>query len=100
MFCLFLYLRWNNHKGADNICKQLGFIGGARYTAGGGTGPINAGNRLCSGGEDTVWDCPLMAATDTTACSHEYDAGVQCKGAGKARCSVKCLLFISCGATL
>merc|ERR1712013_384858 len=51
---------WDNQKGAENICRQLGYAGGSKYTAGGGTGPIHAGNRLCSGGEKTVFDCPLQ----------------------------------------
>merc|ERR1719347_354020 len=52
---------WDNQKGAENICKQLGYSGGTKYTAPGGSGPIHVGNRLCQGGEQTVWDCPLQA---------------------------------------
>ena len=81
-----MYSRWDNQKGAENICAQLGYAGGSKYTAGGGTGPIHAGNRLCSGGEKTVFDCPLQAGrTDTTGCSHSIDQGVHCTGAGKNR---------------
>merc|ERR1719347_2231740 len=70
---------WNNQKGAENICAQLGFTGGTKYTAGGGTGPIQAGNRLCKGGEKTVFECPLQAGRkDTTRCSHRFDQGVHC----------------------
>ena len=76
-----LYLRWNNQKGAENICKQIGYTEGTRYTAGGGTGPINAGNRLCNGGEKTIFDCELQKErTDTTGCSHSHDQGVKCTG--------------------
>ena len=71
--------RWDNEKGAENICRQLGYVGGTKYTAPGGTGPIQAGNRLCRGGEATVWDCPLQGGrTDTTGCSHDIDQGVTC----------------------
>ena len=84
MFCLLLYLRWDNQKGAENICKQLGYTGGSKYTAAGGAGHINAGNRLCSGGEKTIFDCPLQAGrNDTTGCSHELDQGVECTGEGE-----------------
>ena len=73
---LYLVLcRWDNQKGAENICKQLGYAGGTHYAAPGGIGPINAGNRLCSGGEATVWDCPLM---NSLPCSHDHDQGVSC----------------------
>ena len=79
-----IYVRWDNHKGAENICKQLGYAGGTRYTTGGGTGPINAGNRLCSGGEKTVFDCPLQGGrTDTTRCTHNHDQGVHCTDEGE-----------------
>ena len=79
-FSIYLILcRWDNEKGAENICKQLGYAGGTHYTAPGGIGPINAGNRLCSGGEATVWDCPLVdGRNDTTYCSHDIDQGVHC----------------------
>ena len=71
--------RWNNQKGGENICRQLGYRGGTKYTAPGGTGPIHAGNRLCKGGEKTVWDCPLQQGrSDTTGCSHDIDQGVHC----------------------
>ena len=74
-------VRWDNQKGAENICKELGYTGGTKYTAPGGSGPILAGNRLCSGGEKTVWDCPLQGGrTDTTRCSHKHDQGVRCEG--------------------
>merc|ERR1719312_1353044 len=73
---------WDNQKGAENICAQLGYTGGSKYTAGGGTGPIHAGNRVCSGGETTVFDCPLRAGrTETTDCSHSIDQGVHCTDA-------------------
>jgi len=68
---------WDNHKGAENICKQLGYAGGTKYTAGGGTGLIAAGNRLCNGGEATIFDCPLMRA-ELQDCSHTHDQGVEC----------------------
>ena len=78
-----MYPRWDNQKGAENICKQLGYTGGKKYTAAGGTGPILAGNRLCSGGEATVWDCPLQAHRgDTKDCTHALDQGVECTGKG------------------
>ena len=77
--CLVL-CRWDNQKGAENICKQLGYSGGTWYRSPGGTGPIQAGNRLCSGGEATVWDCPLQAGmNDLTGCDHDHDIGVDCK---------------------
>merc|ERR1712002_913005 len=66
--------------GAENICRQLGYAGGSKYTAGGGTGPIHAGNRRCSGGEKTVFDCPLKRA-EFTDCSHSIDQGVHCTDA-------------------
>ena len=76
--------RWNNQKGAENICVQLGYTGGTKYTAPGGTGPIHAGNRLCKGGEKSVWECPLQKdRKDTTRCSHKIDQGVACTGPGK-----------------
>ena len=70
--------RWDNQKGAENICKQLGYETGVKYTAPGGTGPIQAGNRLCSGGEATVWDCPLKRP-ELKDCTHAIDQGVHCK---------------------
>ena len=77
-------VRWNNQKGAENICKVLGYKGGTKYTAPGGSGPILAGNRLCSGGEKTIWDCPLQGGrTDTTRCNHDHDQGVRCIGGTK-----------------
>ena len=73
--------RWNNQKGAENVCKALGYNGGTYYKAPGGSGPILAGNRLCSGGEETVWNCPLQAGrSDMYRCSHKYDVGVICTG--------------------
>merc|ERR1719250_54490 len=90
---------WDNQKGAENICKQLGYTGGTKYTDGGGTGPIHAGNRLCSGGEETIFDCPLQAGrSDTTGCSHSLDQGVQCTGGdvcpeGWTRKDKKCYKF-------
>ena len=63
---------------------QLGYTGGTKYTAPGGTGPIHAGNRLCKGGEKSVWECPLQKdRKDTTRCSHKIDQGVACTGPGK-----------------
>ena len=78
--------RWNNQKGAENICKELGlgYTRGTHYKAPGGSGPILAGNRLCSGGEKTIWDCPLQRGrNDTTRCSHDHDQGVRCEGGRK-----------------
>ena len=46
--------------GAANLCGQLGYDGGVRYNAEGGDGLIAAGNRVCAGGEQTIYDCPLM----------------------------------------
>ena len=78
---MILLFRWNNQEGAENICKQLGYSGGTKYTAPGGTGPILAGNRRCQGGEKTIWECPLQAGRqDTTGCSHGIDQGVDCIG--------------------
>ena len=51
-----------------------------RYTVGGGTGPILAGNRQCNGGEATIFDCPLMASTDAEGCNHHLDQAVSCTG--------------------
>ena len=51
-----------------------------RYTVGGGTGPILAGNRQCKGGEATIFDCPLMASTDAEGCNHHLDQAVSCTG--------------------
>ena len=82
---IFVVCRWDNTKGADNICKQLGYAvaSGTSYKAPGGTGPIQAGNRRCSGGEATIWDCPLQAGRDdTTKCTHDNDVGVNCDGTG------------------
>ena len=73
--------RWDNQQGAENICKELGYTGGTHYTAPGGSGPILAGNRHCSGGEINVWDCPLQnGKDDDTRCSHLDDQGVSCTG--------------------
>ena len=80
------YLRDKTQIGAENICKQLGYTGGTRYTAGGGIGPINAGNRLCNGGEKSIFECELQKGrTDTTGCSHSQDQGVHCTGAGETK---------------
>ena len=90
------FLRWSNQKGAENICVQLGYVSGTWYRAPGCSGPIQAGNRQCSGGEETVWDCPLMGGnTDNTGgcSSHNHDVGVQCTGSGKPRCCVKNIIF-------
>ena len=48
-----------------------------KYTAGGGTGTIAAGNRLCSGGEETIFDCPPMR-DELHDCTHAIDQGVEC----------------------
>ena len=48
-----------------------------KYTAGGGTGTIAAGNRLCRGGEETIYDCPLRRA-ELEGCTHAIDQGVDC----------------------
>ena len=48
-----------------------------KYTAGGGTGTIAAGNRLCSGGEETIFDCPLKR-DELEGCTHAIDQGVDC----------------------
>ena len=73
------HCRWNNEKGAENLCKQLGYQTGVKYTASGGTGSIVAGNRICAGGEATVYECKLIRS-ETTDCTHNYDQGVQCAG--------------------
>ena len=76
------FQRWDNHKGAENICKQLGYTGlGRRYSAPGGTGPIQTGNRQCAGGEETIFDCPrqgLPNRGELQDCTHENDQGVEC----------------------
>ena len=55
------------------------YVGGTWYRASGGSGPIQAGNRLCSGGEKTIFDCPLQRGRDdTTNCNHTHDQGVTC----------------------
>ena len=78
-----LFVRWDNEKGAENICIQLGYTGGTKYNAPGGTGPILAGNRLCSGGEKTVFDCPLQGGrNDSYHCIHDHDQGVHCINEG------------------
>merc|ERR1711915_990931 len=68
---------WDNEHGATNICKQLGYKGGKKYTAGGGVGLIATGNRLCKGGEATVYDCPLKREA-LKGCDHKIDQGVHC----------------------
>merc|ERR1719334_2481292 len=68
---------WDNQKGAENICRQLGYTGGTKYTAPGGTGPIQTGNRLFEGGEATIWDCPLKRG-ELDGCTHDIDQGVNC----------------------
>ena len=50
----------------------------SRYTAGDGTGAILAGNRQCTGGEKTVFDCPLMGQCDSCGCTHAHDQGIAC----------------------
>ena len=40
MDVLLLLFRWNNDHGATNLCRQLGYDGGSKYTAGGGEGAI------------------------------------------------------------
>ena len=83
---LAVYLRNKNQKGAENICKQLGYTGGTSYTAGGGMGPINAGNRLCEGGEKTIFDCKLRGErNDLTGCNHDHDQGVHCTKGGEEK---------------
>ena len=71
------FFRWDNQKGAENICKQLGYSGGVKYTAGEGTGTIATGNRRCSGGEETIFHCPLRRA-ELEGCTHAIDQGVDC----------------------
>ena len=66
------------------MCKQLGYESGVKYTAPGGTGSIVAGNRICAGGEATVYDCPLKRKSDSFDCTHHIDQGVQCEG-GKGK---------------
>ena len=72
------YCRWNNNIGAGNLCHQLGYLGGERYDAPGGTGPVVAGHRKCVGGEATVYSCALMGPSDDAWCSHNIDQGVHC----------------------
>jgi hypothetical protein len=81
------HCRWNNEKGAENLCKQLGYESGLKYRAPGGTGPIVAGNRLCRGGEATVYECPLKKKTDNLHCTHNNDQGVECEGGKSKNCS-------------
>ena len=69
---------WNNQKGAENLCKQLGYLGGVRYPAPGGTGLIVAGNRECQGGEATIYDCPVVRTPEDNGCDHGDDQGVNC----------------------
>ena len=64
--------------GAANLCGQLGYDGGVRYNAEGGDGLIAAGNRVCAGGELTIYDCPLMGESETGGCTHDNDQGVEC----------------------
>ena len=71
--------RWDNEAGAKNLCQQLGYINGTKYTAPGETEYILAGNRRCLVGEDTVFDCPLMSGRkDAEYCTHDLDQGVSC----------------------
>merc|ERR1719436_1667721 len=70
---------WDNQRGAENICNQLGYSEGTKYTAPGGSGPIQTGNRLCNGGETDILDCPLRRG-ELTGCTHDHDQGVHCTG--------------------
>jgi len=81
---------WDNQKGAENLCKQMGYKTGFKYNATGGTGPIVAGNRLCSGWETTVYDCKLIhERTETQECTNDFDQGVHCSASDLKRGSVR-----------
>ena len=92
---LFLCLRWDNDKGAENICKQLGYVLGKRYAAPGGTGPIQTGNRLCAGGEATVFDCPIQGGREELQyCNgHEDDQGAICSHDRKKQKDIRFCYF-------
>ena len=90
---------WDNQHGASMICKQLGYSqGGTKYTAAGGTGPINAGNRKCDANNKNIYQCRRHRG-ETAGCNHNIDQGVECKGASPSTCTVKwnrCLVAESC----
>jgi hypothetical protein len=80
----------DNEHGAKNICRQLGYEEGTRYDAPwvGGHGQVVTGYRLCSGGEQTIFECALQGEHSdpppSEQCSHAEDQGVHCTGALRA----------------
>ena len=98
--------RWENGKGADIICKQLGYQWGYAYTDPGTheemRGPPVATNiNACSGQELNVWACPTYVSRGAKAAElcrdHKVDQGVSCFG----ECGNKIICFsryrVSCG---
>jgi len=71
---------WDNQKGAENICRHLGYGGGTHYTAPDISSlPILTGNRLCKGGEKSIWECEVQdGRKELERCIHEVDQGVHC----------------------
>jgi hypothetical protein len=83
---------WNDDKGADIVCRSLGYIGGTVFTFGASVSlpalPVVSGFRVCEGNEAHVTDCPLPTnwaghpdsignGVDAT-CSHGIDQGAIC----------------------
>ena len=75
---------WNLNAGRV-ACKMLGFsdvtkIFTASKSFGGGSGKIWLGGLDCNGVENSLFDCDgAKASLDSTDCSHDQDAGVECK---------------------
>ena len=49
------------------------------YNFGEGNGPIHMANLHCTGGEDTLFDCPYDGAGSHT-CGHSDDTSIKCAG--------------------
>lgn len=70
---------WDSQKGAEMLCKQLGYTGGTRYTAGKGSSiPQQITQaRTCYGTEKNFFECKFAHSYGV---ERENDQGLSCTG--------------------
>uniref|UniRef100_UPI00398EF74D macrophage scavenger receptor types I and II-like n=1 Tax=Pristiophorus japonicus TaxID=55135 RepID=UPI00398EF74D len=66
---------------AKVVCKMLGYQDASAIHSnskfGRGAGPIWLDETLCTGKEDSIWECPAILGPND--CTHSEDAGVTCR---------------------
>ncbi|XP_067863099.1 macrophage scavenger receptor types I and II-like [Heptranchias perlo] len=72
--------KWD-FQDATVVCKMLGYQDASAIHSnskfGTGVGPIWLDETLCTGKEDSIWNCPAIIGHND--CTHSEDAGVTCR---------------------